>query len=255
MAETYTLITGASSGFGRCIAQRLAPSRRLLLVGRNTETLEAVRKTCEAPERHQLWVRDLSQVDGLSDELAALLTTKGMVIEHFVHSAGLIRVQYARAIEMASVQNLFNVNVFSAMELIRPLLQKRVNHGTLRTVTLISSIANRVGAGGYSVYGASKGAINGLSLALAVELAPNVRVNAVLPGIIGTEMNTEHFANPEFVASVVATHPMGLGKPEDVGDAVEFLVSDRARWITGQELLVDGGRCVFSPTPGLKRAG
>jgi len=247
MGENYTLITGASSGFGRCIAQRLAPSRRLILVGRNAEKLEAVRNTCAGPERHLLWVRDLSTVDGVGEELTSLLAEMKIGVEHFIHSAGVLGIQFIRANEMAFVTRLFNVNLFSAMEIIRPLTQKTVNHGTLRSITFISSIVTRVGSKGYYVYAASKGAVNSLSLSLAVELAPVVRVNAVLPGIIGTEMNTDHFANPEFVASVKATHPLGLGQPEDVADAVEFLTSDRARWITGQEIVVDGGRTVYSP--------
>jgi len=249
MGETYTLITGASSGFGRSIAQKLAPTRKLILVGRNLETLEVARKSCAFPEQHLLWVRDLSQVNGLCEDLISLMAEKGIVIDHFIHSAGLIRIQYARAVEMGSVKQLFNVNVFSAMEIIQPLTQKRVNQGALRSITFISSIATRVGAIGYSVYGASKGAVNAMSLALAVELAPTVRVNAILPGIVGTEMNTDHFKNADFVASVKATHPLGLGQPEDVADAVAFLASEQARWITGQELVVDGGRTVFSPTP------
>jgi NAD(P)-dependent dehydrogenase (short-subunit alcohol dehydrogenase family) len=248
MGETYTLITGASSGFGRSIAQKLAPNRRLILAGRNPEKLEATRQACASPERHILWARDLVQLDGLAEELASLLQAKNIGIDHFIHSAGLIKVQYARATEMASVIQLFNVNVFSAMEIIRPLVQKRVNHGALRSITFISSIATRVGAVGYSVYGASKGAVNALSLSLAVELAPVVRVNAILPGIIGTEMNTDHFADAGFLEFVKATHPLGFGRPEDVADAAEFLSSDQARWITGQEIVVDGGRTVFSPT-------
>jgi len=249
MDETCTLITGASSGFGRSIAQKLAPHRRLILAGRNPEKLEATQSACASPERHVLWTRDLVQLDGLAEELTSLLRTQNLVVDHFIHSAGLIKIQYARAIEMMSVIQLFNVNVFAAMEIIRPLTQKRVNHGALRSITFVSSIATRVGAMGYSVYGASKGAVNALSLSLAVELAPVVRVNAILPGIIGTEMNTDHFANADFVASVKATHPLGFGRPEDVADAAEFLSSDRARWITGQEIVVDGGRTVFSPTP------
>jgi NAD(P)-dependent dehydrogenase (short-subunit alcohol dehydrogenase family) len=249
MSETYTLITGASSGFGRSIAQKLSPNRKLILAGRNPEKLAATLKSCQFSERHILWERDLSRPDGLADELASLLLKRGIGVDHFIHSAGLIKIQYARAIEMTLVAQLFNVNVFSAMEIIRPLTQKRVNHGALRSITFISSIATRVGAAGYSVYGASKGAVNAMSVSLAVELAPVVRVNAILPGIIGTEMNTEHFANADFVASVKATHPLGLGRPEDVADAAEFLSSDRARWITGQEIVVDGGRTVFSPTP------
>jgi NAD(P)-dependent dehydrogenase (short-subunit alcohol dehydrogenase family) len=247
MGETYTLITGASSGFGRSIARKLAPSRRILLAGRSKEKLEAVRNTCEAPERHLLWVRDLSQLDGIGQELASFLAARDIRIEHFIHSAGVISIQYARAIEMASVIQLFNVNLFSPMEIIRPLAQKKVNKGALRSITFISSIASRVGAKGYSAYSASKGGLNALSLSLAVELAPAVRVNAVLPGIIETEMNKDHFANPDFVAFVRATQPLGFGYPEDVAAAVEFVVSDRARWITGQEIVVDGGRSVFSP--------
>lgn len=247
MDETYTLITGASSGFGRSIAQKLAPSRRLVIAGRNAEKLEGVRRTCEAPERHLMWVRDLSQLDGIGEELTSLLITKDIGIDHFIHSAGVLSIQYARALEMSSVTQLFNINLFSAMEIIRPLVQKRVNKGALRSITFISSIATRVGAKGYSVYAASKGAVDALSLSLAVELAPAVRVNAVLPGIIGTEMNKEHFADPEFQRFVLATHPLGFGRPEDVADTVEFLASDHARWITGQEIVVDGGRSVFSP--------
>ena len=244
MGEPYTLITGAASGFGRSIAQRLAPFRRLLLSDINGEGLEATRNLCETPDRHLLWVRDLSQLTGLGDELASLLAAKGIGIEHFIHSAGIFGVQFARAYEMAFLNRIFNVNLFSAMEILRPLNQKRVNKGMLRSITFISSIASRMQAtGGYSVYAATKGALNGMAVSLAVELAPTVRVNSVLPGVIGTEMNKQHFANPDFVASLQAAHPLGLGRAEDVADVVEFLSSERARWITGQEIVVDGGKC------------
>ena len=239
------MITGASSGFGRSIAQKLAPSRRLILTGRNAEKLEAVRKTLVTPERHLVWVRDLSTLDRLSEELASFLTGKEICVDHFIHSAGFTGIQFARAVEMAFVTRVFNVNVFSAMEIIRPLTQKKVNQGALRSITFISSIATRVGASGYFVYAASKGAVNSMSLSLAVELAPAIRVNAVLPGIIETQMTQEYFTNADFMAF----YPLGFGRPEDVADAVEFLSSDRARWITGQEIVVDGGRSVFSPVP------
>jgi NAD(P)-dependent dehydrogenase (short-subunit alcohol dehydrogenase family) len=245
MPETCTLITGASSGFGRSIAQKLAASRKLVLAGRDPEKLEAVRKTCVAPERHLLWARDLSRVDGIGDDLASWLTAKNISIDHFVHSAGTTGIQLARATDMEFVTRVFNVNLFSAMEIIQVLVRKSVNHEALRSITFISSIATRVGASGYFAYAASKGAVNALSISLAVELAPAVRVNAVLPGIVQTQMTKEYFANSDFVA----LYPLGFGRPEDMADAVEFLSSDRARWITGQEMVVDGGRSVYSPTP------
>jgi NAD(P)-dependent dehydrogenase (short-subunit alcohol dehydrogenase family) len=237
------LITGAASGLGRCIARKLAPSRKLVLTDISAEKLEAARSTCAAPERHLLWARDLSRLEGIGEELAAWLLARNIGIDHFIHSAGVFGLRSVRANEMAFVTQLFNVNLFSAMEIIRPLVQKRVNQGALRSITFISSTASRiVAAGGYSVYAASKGALNAMALSLAVELAPAVRVNSVLPGIIGTEMNREYFTNLDFVAAIQASHPLGLGRPEDVADTVEFLSSDRARWITGQEFVVDGGR-------------
>jgi NAD(P)-dependent dehydrogenase (short-subunit alcohol dehydrogenase family) len=242
MGETYTLITGAASGFGRCIAQKLAPSRKLLLADIDADRLEAVRRDCAAPDQHLMWVRDLNKLDGIGDDLAAFLAAKKISVDHFIHSAGLFGIQFARANDMAFVSRLFNVNLFAAMEIIRPLVSKRANQGALRSITFISALGCRLGGKGYAVYAASKGAVNAMSLSLAVELAPNIRVNAVLPGTIETEMNRHHFANPDFVASVQSLHPLGAGRPDDVADAVEFLSSDRARWITGQEIVVDGGR-------------
>src|SRR5271170_3117210 len=101
MAETYTLITGASSGFGRTIAQKLAPSRKLVLADISAGKLEVVRNTCEAPERHLLWARDLNRLDGIGDDLASLLVAKDIGIDHFIHSAGVFGIQFIRANEMA----------------------------------------------------------------------------------------------------------------------------------------------------------
>jgi NAD(P)-dependent dehydrogenase (short-subunit alcohol dehydrogenase family) len=240
--DTYTLITGAASGFGRAIAQKLAPFRKLLLADMNGEKLEMTRNECEAPAKHLTWVRDLSRLEGLGDELAALLAANSATVDHFVHSAGVFGFQSVRAHEMAYVIRTFNVNVFSAMEIIRPLTRKVTNKNALRSITFISSINSKLGAKGHYVYAGSKAAVNAMMLSLAVELAPAARVNAVLPGTVGTGMNTELFADPNFVASTEAAHPLGLGRPEDIADAIEFLSSDRARWITGQELAVDGGR-------------
>ncbi|HUA67540.1 MAG TPA: SDR family oxidoreductase [Candidatus Saccharimonadales bacterium] len=242
MREAFTLITGATSGFGRSTVEKLAPSRRLVLSDLDVEKLSVVRNACANSEQHLLWPRDLNQ--GVGEELALFLAKENICIEHFIHSAGVFGLQIPRAHDMAFVSRIFNVNLFSAIELLRTMTQRKINSGALRTVTIISSIGTRVGAPGQYVYAASKGAVNGFCLALAIELAPTVRVNTVLPSYIESGMNHDQFSQPDFVASIKAMHPLGLGRPEDVADAVEFLMSDRARWITGHELVVDGGRMV-----------
>src|SRR5690349_10430271 len=113
MSDTFTLVTGASSGFGRSIALKLAASRRLVLAGRDTEKLDAVRKTCAHPDRHRIWSRDLTRVEGIGDDLAAWLSTNQVTIDHFVHSAGTTGIQLARATDMEFVSRVFNVNVFA----------------------------------------------------------------------------------------------------------------------------------------------
>ncbi len=241
MREAFTLITGAASGFGRSIAEKLSPSRRLILSDVDAGKLDAAQSACATPG-HRLWPRDLSQPEGVGVEFAAFLANENICIEHYIHSAGVFGLQLARAHEMAFVERIFNVNLFSAIELIRTLTQRKSNGGALRSITIISSVGTRVGATGQYVYAASKGAVNGMCLALAIELAPTVRVNAVLPSYIESGMNRGEFSKPDFVASIKVMHPLGLGRTEDVADAVEFLMSDRARWISGHELVVDGGR-------------
>ena len=245
MGESYTLITGASSGFGRIIARKLSATRRLVLAGRNATRLDESLAACASPERHRIWAYDLTQVDSIHAELASFLGSADIRIDHFVHSAGITCIQLARSLDLEFVNRLFDVNVFSALQIVGALVQRRMNGGALRSITVISSIASNLGAKGYSAYAASKGAVNALVRSLAVELAPSIRANAILPGIIQTEMTTEYFTNSAFVA----LYPLGFGRPEDIADAVDFLSSDRARWITGQEIVVDGGRSIFSPVP------
>lgn len=94
------------------------------------------------------------------------------------------------------------------------------------------------------VYGSSKAALDGLMRGLAVELAPKVRVNSVLPGAILTDMTADILNDEAVVRRMEGAYPLGLGNAEDISNTVKFLLSDDARWITGQQFYVDGGRTV-----------
>jgi NAD(P)-dependent dehydrogenase (short-subunit alcohol dehydrogenase family) len=240
----YTLITGASSGLGRAAAVRLSRERELILHGRNLERLGETRRLCESPDRHVLWPFELRNVADLAASLAPLLAQSGRAVTAFVHCAGMVTVLPMRSIDHRVAQEIMNVNFFSAVEIVNLLLRKKINNHRLTDILFISSISSQFGARGFSSYCASKAALDGLMRALAVELAPAIRANSILPGAIRTSMTAESFADPSTIENLDRDCPMGIGRPEDIADAIEFVLSGKARWLTGQQIVVDGGRTV-----------
>ncbi len=240
----FTLITGASSGIGREIAIQLAGSRSLILHGRDAGRLEETRRICAAPESHVVWPFDLREVDQLESSLPDILQTHQTSVEAFVYSAGAVEVLPLRQFDPQRARDLMNVNFHAAVEMARLLTSRRINQKSLRQIVFVSSTASKFGARGFQMYCASKAALDGFMRALAVELAPDVRVNSVLPGAVETPMTDHLLADPLARERLSAEYPLGLGRPSDVAGVVAFLLSDNARWITGQQLVVDGGRSV-----------
>jgi len=240
----HTLVTGASSGLGRSAAVRLSRERNLILHGRNRERLEETLRMCLHPERHVVWEFDLKHPGELAGSLTPLLAASGRAVESFVHCAGMVTALPMRSVDYSVAQEIMNVNFFSAAEIVHVLLKRKVNGQRLTDILFISSIWSRFGARAHSAYCASKAALDGLMRALALELAPGIRVNSILPGAIQTSMAAEAFADPIIVDKLNRDYPLGLGKPDDIADAIEFVLSQKARWLTGQEIVIDGGRTV-----------
>jgi NAD(P)-dependent dehydrogenase (short-subunit alcohol dehydrogenase family) len=240
----YTLITGASAGLGRAAAVRLSREQRLILHGRDLRRLEETRRLCNSPDSHVTWAFDLEQVSELAGSLGPLLAENGRAVSAFVHCAGMVTVLPMRSVDYRVAQRIMNVNFFSAVEITNLLLKKKVNGSHLSSILFVSSIWSQFGARAHSAYCASKAALDGLMRALAVELAPAVRVNSLLPGAIETSMAAQAFDDPVILDRLKRDYPMGLGRPEDVADSIEFILSPKARWLTGQQVVVDGGRTV-----------
>ena len=242
--DTYTIITGATSGIGLDLAIRLSGERNLILVGRNEAKLDETIRQMDGPHKILKLVCDL---DYGRREVATLLSDlikkNDLQIEALVHCAGISKVMPLRQADTDSIDSIFNVNILSAMELIRPLLKKE-NKGALKNIVLISSLASIRGEKGNAVYAASKGALNALAISLAKELAPNVRVNSVSPGTVETPM-TQTFLESEAGEAHLQTYPLGVGHCDDITNLVNFLLSDEARWITGQNIVIDGGRSTY----------
>jgi NAD(P)-dependent dehydrogenase (short-subunit alcohol dehydrogenase family) len=240
----FLLLTGASSGIGREIAIQMSRSHRLILSGRDAVRLEETRQACCDPESHIIWPFDLSRVDELGVSLTLLLAEKKARVSAFVHCAAVLKILPLRSLSLEQIRDIFNINFFSAMELTTVLIKKKINDRQLRSVVFISSIASKFGARGFSAYSASKGALDALMKSLAVELAAEVRVNSVLPGGVRTRMTETIYEDAEMVAKLERDYPLGIGEATDIVNVVEFLISEKSRWITGQQIVVDGGRTV-----------
>jgi NAD(P)-dependent dehydrogenase (short-subunit alcohol dehydrogenase family) len=239
--SSYTLVTGAASGIGRAIAVRLSAERRLILHDLNGAGLEESRRQCATPDRHLAWRFDLREIEQLGPGLSALLLENHASVECFIHCAGIVTILPARSVDHNTAKDIMAVNFLSALDITSILLKKRINGMSLRNIVFISSLSSKFGTRGHSLYCASKGALDSYMKALAVELAPQVRVNSVLPGAIETPLTVQAMSDAAIATKWKRDYLLGLGKPEYIVDMVEFLVSDKARWITGQQVVVDGG--------------
>lgn len=238
------LITGASSGMGREMAVRFSSSWRVVLGGRNQEKLEETRRMCSHPGEHLVWRHDLEDVEGLEGSIGPFLLDNGLNVNYLVHCAGMMKAYPLKMVTAKLFQSTFNVNVVSGGLLVKVLMNKKINGQALKSVVFVSSNISNFGAKAFSVYGSSKGAVDSLMRSLAVELAPRVRVNSVLPGGVRTSMTEHMYQDEELIRRMASLYPLGLGDVSDICEAARFLLSENARWITGQQLTVDGGRTI-----------
>ncbi len=235
------VISGGSAGIGLATAQRLAAEgAQVAILARDEARLQAALATLPATGH-------VPVVCDVTDEEAAAAAIKSLkerwtIIHGGVMCAGAHSVRPLAVSKAANFEQMFRLNVVTAVNILRPLSRALPPGGG--SLVVVSSVAGLRGAPGASAYATAKGALLSLVRSLAHELAPRgARINAVVPGVVATAM-TEQFLGslpPTQKEAIVKNHPLGLGRPDDVAAAIAFLLSTDSRWMTGSELVIDGG--------------
>jgi 3-oxoacyl-[acyl-carrier protein] reductase len=246
--DRSAVVTGAARGIGRAVAHRLAGLGARTLIW----DVDSAAAECAAAELSDLlreqerphrleWRRvDVTDADAVAEAMACA-STGGLDV--LVNNAGSTTVQSTEDMPIEEWDRILRVNLFGTFVCSRAAIPHLKKRGGAAIVNISSSSA-LVGGGGGAHYAASKAGVDGLTRHLARELAPHVRVNSIQPRTIDTDLFKARYAHaPQEQDRLRHQVPLGrLGQPEDIADAVAFLASDWASFITGQILLIDGGR-------------
>lgn len=236
------IVTGASSGIGaQCAIDCSKMGAKVVLVARNEERLQQTVSQMEG-EGHLVKSYDLNDLDGVKSLVVSITSETGKV-DGFIHAAGIEITKPIKLLTPEDYENVYRTNALAGFEFVRQLSSiKNTNNGA--SIVLISSISGVIGRGTVAAYAASKGAMISATRTMAIELAKrNIRVNCVSPGTILTPMmqNVLDSMDEEARAKRVDGFLLGLGETTDISNACIYLLSDAAKWVTGQNLIIDGG--------------
>jgi 3-oxoacyl-[acyl-carrier protein] reductase len=240
LSGKIAIVTGASRGIGRGIAETLAARGAHVIAGARGDhvngTVEAIRQAGGKADPAAIDVTDSASIDAM---LSGVLERHGRV-DVLVNNAGITRDQLMLRLKRQEWDEVIATNLTSAFTCVQAVLKPMIKQRAGRIVS-ISSVVGQMGNAGQANYAASKAGLIGFSMALAREVASrNITVNVVAPGMIDTDM-TRAVAEKTHADWETLIPLKRLGTPQDIAAAVCFLVSDEAAYITGQVLAVNGG--------------
>lgn len=238
------IITGASSGIGRACAIVLSNmGANLFLFGRDEKKLDDTKKMLNDQQSHKTFVVDLTNFK-LVENVFTNFKESSVKFHGLVNSAGVTSTMPLRGLSMLKVKSLFEINVMASLNISKIFSKKCFIDKSGANIIFISSVMASVGEVGKTSYSMSKGALKSAVKSLSIELAPkNIRVNSISPGVVRSPMSEKSYysRSNESLQKIIEKHPLGIGDPDDVAKACAFLLSDASKWITGIDLVVDGG--------------
>lgn len=233
------IVTGASSGIGEGVALLLNELGATVIgIGRNVERLEGMKAKSKYPENVILEPRDLlSDIAGLSAYIKELKNKYGR-FSGLAYCAGIAETNPLQLWDYENSRRFFDINYFAPMAMLKGFGDRRNNIGSGASCVFIASAAALLADKGHITYAGTKAALLTSCRAAAKELTNSgVRVNTIAPTVIKTPMTMG--AGEEYADSQREKYPLGFGEVSDVANLVAFLLSDKARWITGQNYVVD----------------
>jgi len=232
------LVTGASSGIGRATAIECSKmGATLIITGRNAERLNETFKQLDNTKSNIAIDGDLTNEDFITEMAASIPNVDGIVFCAGVSDTTLIK--FATRDKFLRV---LDVDLLSQVSLVRNLLKKKViNSGA--SLVFISSLGAYKVASGLGLYSAAKSGLISIMKSVAVELSSRkIRSNAILPSMVKTELiNTLDSISAEDWEKDEVRYPLGYGEPNDVAFTAIYLLSDATKWMTGSEIIIDGG--------------
>lgn len=243
VSSSPILVTGVSGGIGNSVAKVLLESN-FLVVGQTRDSTSLPSELLNHP-------RFISLVHALDDgddgrRLINEVVENYGAIRGFVHCAGFDKLSPLYLNKTKVIRDLFEIHAVVPMTMVSE-ISKKEKHERDCSIVLISSLSAHSGAQGHTAYAAAKGAIEGFLAPASAELAARgVRLNLVTPGIVATKMSKDFIDRLDEVqhSKLVQSYPLGIGSPKNVADAIRFFISLESSWVTGQNLILDGGNLI-----------
>lgn len=235
--EQIFIVTGASSGLGEGTALLLNELGATVVgIARNEERLNAMKAKCKYPENMHLEIRDLTEdIENLPTYVKELKNKYGK-FQGLAYCAGIGEIAPLQIVDLTQMKRIFDINYFAPVFMIKGFADRRNNTGNRASVVVISSISGIKSDKGHTSYSGSKAAIVASCKCMARELAnSNVRINCVSPSDVKTPMTAGKIEEEN------SKYPFGCGDVSDVANMIIYLLSDKSKWITMQNYIIDCG--------------